>query len=66
MRSKVEIKFTENDEFDHERTMTYSQNNVRTTEDLEFAFVKAALSWGFDDCFFGYPSDVFSRKAKDE
>ena len=62
MGSKVEIKFTESDELDHIRTMTYTQNNVYTTEDLEFAFVKAALSWGFDDCFFGYSSDVFEKR----
>lgn len=65
MGSKVEIKFTETDEYDHERTMTYSQNNVYTTEDLEYAFVKAAIAWGFDDYFFGYDSKTFN-KVRDE
>jgi hypothetical protein len=65
MGSKVEIKFTETDEFDQERTLTYTQNNIYTTEDLEYAFVKAAMSWGFDDYFFGY-SNPLAKKVRDD
>ncbi len=60
---KVEIKFTATDEFENERTLTYTQNNIYTTEDLEHAFVKAALSWGFDDYFFGYTADIFKKES---
>lgn len=60
---KVEIKFIHRDAHDNERTLTYTQNNIYTTEDLEHAFVKAALSWGFDDYFFGYTSDPFKKES---
>ena len=66
MGSRVEIKFTETDEFDQEKVVTYSQNNVYCTEDLEYAFVKAAMAIGFDDYFFGYSlKDVF-REVEDD
>lgn len=66
MGSKVEIKFTEKDEFEQERVVTYSQNNVYCTEDLEHAFVKAAMAIGFDDYFFGYSlKDVFKEVEND-
>jgi hypothetical protein len=66
MTTKVEIKFSNIDEVGDERTLTYTQNNILCTEDLEYAFVKAAIAWGFDDYFFGYPPhSVFKEKESE-
>jgi hypothetical protein len=46
--------------------MTYTQNNVYTTEDFEYICIKAANSWGFDDFFFGYPPDVLKVRLSEK
>ena len=64
MATRVEIKFVETDGDGEEKTLTYTQNNIYGTEDLEYAFVKAAMSWGFSDYFFGYnPKDIFREEG---
>jgi hypothetical protein len=66
MGCKVEITVTETDEFDQVRSMTYTQNNVYTTEDFEYICIKAANSWGFDDFFFGYPPDILKVRLSEK
>lgn len=66
MTTKVEIKFSTTDEVGDERTLTYTQNNILCTEDLEYAFVKAAIAWGFDDYFFGYPPNTAFKEKESE
>ena len=50
----VSITFSEKDELDHDRSMTYQQAHVYTTEDLEYFFIKAATAWGFQYIFEDY------------
>jgi len=51
--SKVKIEISEKDYLDHERSMTFVQE-VRTSEDFEYACTKAGIAWGFDDVFADY------------
>lgn len=66
MGSRVDITLTVDDEHGREVVVSYSQNNIYTTEDLEYAFVKAATAWGFDDYFFGYPPQDPMRESRNE
>ena len=51
--TKLVIDISEDDEYDHNRSMKFTQH-ILTTEDFEYACVKAGLAWGFDEPFFDH------------